>query len=88
MVSKQWAWQDQAACKGCPDLDYIKFLNPGQSKAYAPGVKDLRNRYCDHCPVIMQCRTWAQGDFEFIGVAGGIGWTDDVRKAERLNHGK
>lgn len=62
-------WQAQAACQGLPEL--VDATRP-------PEVWDGL-ALCAHCPVITQCRQWAQTETDYVGIAGGRVWTTKHR---------
>lgn len=64
---QSYYWQEAAACANSPEVDKAQLTGyPSREVA-----RDLKQRYCNHCPVIAQCLTWAQNDYAFSGIAGG-----------------
>lgn len=59
-------WQMKAACRTAPPND---MTDGGMSWFTA---RDLAESYCFRCPVMQHCRTWADSDKYFTGLAGGI----------------
>lgn len=55
------AWAARAACIGRPELMDQK----GSRKARA--ALEL----CEQCPVLAECRAWAEAEGSYVGVAGG-----------------
>ncbi|TDD97727.1 WhiB family transcriptional regulator [Actinomadura rubrisoli] len=77
-----WAWQDQAACRG-KDLTFF-FGAPGEPSADRQLREFYATRFCrSSCPVLDACRTHAFERNERDGVWGGL--TEDQRKAARRN---
>lgn len=67
-----WFWQNQAACRDVPEFirDEFTYVPAGRGVAHEQ-TKRLKREYCDHCPVLAQCREWADRDVYFAGIAGG-----------------
>lgn len=69
-------WQLDAACAGQPTM--IDATRP-------PKVWDGL-ALCARCPVITQCRTWAEDESEYVGIAGGVVWTSRHRNRRSTVH--
>jgi hypothetical protein len=54
-------WQDAAACEG-------EGRRIGTTDAAE--AAEVVEEFCAKCPVVQQCRTWADGDRQYEGVAG------------------
>lgn len=67
---EQNRWQDRASCggKAVPEPDRDQFT---ASYPTAEVGRDLARRYCHQCPVMRECRLWADEEPCFSGVAGG-----------------
>lgn len=63
------SWMMRASCAAQPGL---------MDATTAPEVFDAL-AVCATCPVVQQCRAWANTEEHFIGVAGGKVYTDRVR---------
>ncbi|MFD6097171.1 WhiB family transcriptional regulator [Nocardiopsis flavescens] len=74
-----WRWQDGAACSGMAmELFYGYLREPVQEREQREAVvKEL----CRSCPVVEQCRTWAEQTPSEWGIWGGT--TDAERAATR-----
>lgn len=71
-------WHDEAACRDAPDEAW--FPEPGDFTAPRK-QQELREQYCDRCPVLEQCRedafewdmkSYSNGRDTVIGLAGGM----------------
>lgn len=58
-------WQVHAACGGDPDL---------MDETTAPKVF-AAVALCARCPVIERCKSWADKEPDYVGVAGGLVYT-------------
>lgn len=67
-------WQLRAACGADPKL---------MSETQAPRVFDALAVCSNGCPVVAQCRAWADSEREYVGVAGGRVYTERQR-AKRM----
>lgn len=68
------AWKLRAPCRGAdPELFFPTAKTGPRSAEYRRAVRDVRMTYCDRCPVIMQCRAYADHHDEKFGIWGGIG---------------
>ena len=65
----QEPWQLRAACAGQPELG---------DATRPPAVWDGL-ALCASCPVITECRRWAQTETDYVGIAGGRVWTTKHR---------
>lgn len=54
-------WSAEALCNGRPEL------TDQRCKRQAQRALTL----CQSCPVMTQCRAWADGERDYVGVAGG-----------------
>lgn len=59
-------WADRAACAGHPEL------TDERTKLRARKALEL----CRRCPVVEQCRAWADAEGTYVGVAGGRVYTE------------
>lgn len=59
-------WADRAACAGHPEL------TDERTKLRARQALEL----CRQCPVVEQCRAWADTERTYVGVAGGRVYTE------------
>ena len=76
LVSSNWDWQVQAACRGAGvDL----FFNPDAERGKSKRMREARAKaVCATCPVIKDCLSWAMDVAEPYGVWGGL--TPDERR--------
>lgn len=58
-------WPFHAACADTPQL----------MDATRPPLVHQALALCATCPVIQQCRTWAEDETDYVGVAGGALYT-------------
>jgi hypothetical protein len=65
-------WQYKAKCATAPERDRATFTGPYPTKADA---QDIARRYCHKCPVMLQCRKWAESERYFSGIAGGVAYS-------------
>lgn len=70
-------WQFAAACIGQPELT---------DATRPPQVWDGL-ALCAHCPVIAQCRQWAEEETTYVGIAGGHVWTTKHRNRRSTTTG-
>jgi WhiB family redox-sensing transcriptional regulator len=69
LVSENWDWQVQAACRGA-GLDL--FFNPDSERGRSKRVREAKAKaVCAVCPVIEHCLAWATAVAEPYGVWGG-----------------
>lgn len=59
-------WQFYAACAG---------KDAATMSATRPPLVWEALAICAQCPVVAQCREWAEGETEYVGVAGGASYT-------------
>lgn len=76
--TQAWTWGNDAACAGAPEQDVSAFTTPMRTL-----TPDLVKRYCKGCPVLAQCRNWAETDEYFTGTAGGRYYGEEYRKAQK-----
>lgn len=75
---RQWDWQDKANCRGSDIATWFEFTHLPQGRGGAQArAEDLNARFCHDCPVIDQCREWAEDDKYFYGVAAGIAYSEE-----------
>ena len=69
LVSENWDWQVQAACRG---IGVDAFFNPDSERGPAKRAREARAKaICAECPVMSQCLDWALSVGEPYGVWGG-----------------
>lgn len=69
-------WQLHAACAGSPEAT---------DQTRPPRVWDAL-ALCAGCPVIEQCRQWAEDEPDYVGVAGGAVYTTRHRNRRSTTH--
>lgn len=72
------AWQHQGACAQEGALDEYA-TNPFDSASYLiedkpEEVEALFYKFCNRCPVVSQCLSWAEADKAYAGMAAGRIW--------------
>lgn len=67
-------WQDDAKCISAPERDKESLTGAHPTREIA---LDIAHRYCNRCPVILQCLEWAKGEHAFSGIAGGYAFTGE-----------
>lgn len=85
---RQWDWQNHAACNGVDETTQYLFTNPpapnrGMRAEMSIIAERLNRDYCSQCPVLRQCRNWADNDFNFSGIAGGRVYIDRTGLSRR-----
>ncbi|AVM63448.1 MULTISPECIES: WhiB family transcriptional regulator [Dietzia] len=83
-TSEFWAWRDDGACVGDPDLFYSAEDEPkGVRRRKEKAAKEI----CARCPVLETCRKFAIEAGELYGVWGGMTELDRHKLAGRQRTG-
>lgn len=77
IASDEQPWQLDATCAGTPELT---------DATRPPKVWDGL-ALCARCPVINQCRQWAEDETTYVGIAGGHVWTSKHRNRRSTTTG-
>ncbi len=85
-------WRDRAAC-GSATLKEQQILTGGDAgyrganaPYYRSAAKAVARKFCDHCPVRVQCYNWASSEPMFMGIAGGMLLGFEAGKHYRADH--
>jgi WhiB family transcriptional regulator, redox-sensing transcriptional regulator len=79
MQRPNWAWQDEAACRG---RDVVLFFGPDGERQPERETRERKAKaVCNSCPVRAECLTYAVSRPEKYGTWGGL--NEDERSSER-----
>jgi WhiB family redox-sensing transcriptional regulator len=72
LLTRNYDWRDDARCR---ETDPEIFFPIG-SNAKARRQEEAAKRVCGHCPVRVECVTWALGNGQYTGIWGGLSETE------------
>jgi WhiB family transcriptional regulator, redox-sensing transcriptional regulator len=79
MPRPNWAWQDEAACRG---KEVVLFFGPDGERQPERDIRERKAKaVCNSCPVRSECLTYAVSRPEKYGTWGGL--NEDERSSER-----